>query len=165
MPAGGWGGASRARRIAAGLQGLEAARLEKEAARRAAAREYLAAARDGRAPRGGVPAAIAVEVAELRLERAVAADAGTDARYAAAGRGKPGRRRGHGQESARARLAREQLAGAAAARRAREREAAQREEGPGGRAGPREAAGAGAEHHRPGLQGHALHPAGQGPGL
>jgi transposase len=133
VPAGGWGGASRARRIAAGLADLEAARLANEAARRAAAREYLAAARDGRAPRGGVPAAIAVEVAELRLERAAAADAGTDARYAAAGRGKPGRRRKHGQESARARLAREQLARAAAARRAREREAAGQEgEGPAG---------------------------------
>ena len=131
VPAGGWGSASRAQRIAAGLQDLEAARLEREAARRAAAQQYLAAARGGRAPSGAVPAAIAVEVAELRLERAAAADAGTDARYAGAGRGKPGKRRGHGQESAKARLAREQLARAVTARRALEREAAEQEEGPG----------------------------------
>jgi transposase len=131
VPAGGWGGASRGQRIAAGLQGLEAARLGKEAARRAAAQEYLAAARDGRAPRGSVPAAIAVEVAELRLERAVAADAGTDARYAAAGRGKPGRRRKHGQESAKAARARQQLARAVTGR-AFERKAAEQEEGPAG---------------------------------
>ena len=131
VPAGGWGSASRAQRIAAGLQDLEAARLGREAARRAAAQQYLAAARGGRAPSGAVPAAIAVEVAELRLERAAAADAGTDARYAGAGRGKPGKRRGHGQESAKARLAREQLARAVTARRALEREAAEQEEGPG----------------------------------
>jgi transposase len=131
VPAGGWGGASRAQRIAAGLQGLEAARLEKEAARRAVAQEYLAAARDGRAPRGSIPAAIAVEVARLRLERAVAADAETDARWAAAGREKPGRGR-KGGESARARLAREQLARAVTARRAAGRAAAEQEEGPAG---------------------------------
>ena len=57
VPAGGWGSASRAQRIAAGLQDLEAARLEREAARRAAAQQYLAAARGGRAPSGAVPAA------------------------------------------------------------------------------------------------------------
>jgi len=131
VPAGGWGGASRAARIAAGLESLEAARLEKEAARRAAAREYLAAARDGHAPRGGVPAAIAAEVAELRLERALAADAATDARYAAGGRKKPGRRRRDG-ESRTARQARQALARAAAARRAAERAAAGQEEGPAG---------------------------------
>ena len=131
VPAGGWGGASRAQRIAAGLGSLEAARLEKEAARRALAQEYLAAARDGHAPRGSIPAAIAVEVARLRLERALAADAGTDARWAAAGRGKPGRGR-KGGESARVRQAREQLARAEAARRACERTAAGQEEGPAG---------------------------------
>lgn len=132
VPAGGWGGASRAQRIAAGLQGLQAARLDREAARRAAAREYLAAARDGHAPPGSIPAAIAVEVAELRLERAVAADAATDARYAAAGRAKPGRRRKHGQEPARVAQAREQLARAVTARRDFERQAAEQEEGPAG---------------------------------
>jgi transposase len=132
VPAGGWASASRAQRIAAGLQGLEAARQDKEQARRALAQEYLAAARDGRAPRGSVPAAIAVEVAELRLERAAAADAGTDARYAAAARGKPGKRRKHGQESARVRQAREALARAGAARRAPGRKAAEQQEGPAG---------------------------------
>lgn len=132
VPAGGWGSASRAQRIAAGLQGLQAARLEKEAARRAAAQEYLAAARAGRAPRGNIPAAIAVEVAELRLERAVAADAGTGARYAAAGREKPGRQRKHGQDSAKAARAREQLARAVTARRALERKAAEQQEGHAG---------------------------------
>jgi transposase len=130
VPAGGWGSASRAQRIAAGLQDLQAARLEREAARRAAAREYLAEARDGRAPCGAVPAAIAVEVAELRLERAVAADAGTDARYAAAGRAKPGKRRKHGQESASVAQARKQLARAVTARR--EAAAAEQEEGAAG---------------------------------
>jgi len=129
VPAGGWGGASRAQRIAAGLQDLQAARLEKEAARRAAAQEYLAAARDGRAPCGAVPAAIAVEVAELRLEQAVAADAATDARYAAAGRAKPGKRRSHGQESAKVAQARAQLARAVTARRDLEAAAAEQEEG------------------------------------
>jgi transposase len=130
VPAGGWGSASRAQRIAAGLQDLQAARLEKEAARRAAAQEYLAAARDGRAPCGAVPAAIAVEVAELRLEQAVAADAATDARYAAAGRAKPGRRRSHGQDSATVTQARKQLARAQTARRDLERQAAGQQENP-----------------------------------
>ena len=43
VPRGGWGGATRAQRIAAGLADLEAARLEKEAEARAAAGAYLAA--------------------------------------------------------------------------------------------------------------------------
>jgi transposase len=127
VPRGGWGGAPRAQRIAAGLGSLQAARLEKEQARRAAAEEYLAAARDGRAPRGRVPAAIAVEVAELRLERALAADAETAARYAAAGRKKPGRGPADG-ESGKARQAREKLARAAAAAR----RSGEQEEGPAG---------------------------------
>jgi transposase len=131
VPAGGWGSAPRAVRIAAGLESLEAARLEKEQARRAAAEEYMAAARAGRAPRGGVPAAIAVEVAELRLAQAQAADAGTDARYAAAGRKKPGRRRGNG-ESGKVRESRARLARAVTARRDAERQAAEQEEGPSG---------------------------------
>jgi Transposase DDE domain len=131
VPRGGWGGASRAQRIAAGLGGLQAARLEKEQARRAAAEEYLAAARDGRAPRGGVPAAIAVEVAELRLEQAVAAGAGTDAFYAAAGRKKPGRRREDGERATVLR-ARDRLARAVSARRDAESRAAGQEESPAG---------------------------------
>ncbi len=123
VPAGGWASASRAQRIAAGLRSLEAARAGREQAQRALAQEYLAAARDGRAPRGNIPAAIAVEAAELRLERAVAAGA-------AAGRPEPGRRRKHGQEPARVRQAREKLARAEAARSARERKAAEQQPGP-----------------------------------
>ena len=109
VPRGGWGGAPRAQRIAAGLAGLQAARLEAEAQRRAAAEAYLAAAREGKAPRGGIPADAAVQVAQLRLEQALASDAQTDARWAAACRCLPGRRRA-GAESARARKARGQLA-------------------------------------------------------
>jgi transposase len=119
VPRNGWGGAPRAQRIAAGLAELEAARLEREQDRRAAAEAYLAAARDGRAPRGAVPAQVAVEVAQLRLEQALAKDAATDARWAAAGRRLPGRRRG-GAGSAAARKARDRLAAAAAARAARD---------------------------------------------
>ena len=47
VPAGGWGGATRAQRITAGLAGLEAARAGREGERRAAAQAYLAAARRG----------------------------------------------------------------------------------------------------------------------
>ena len=117
VPSGGWGGASRAQRIAAGLGELEAARTAREDDRRAAAEAYLAAARDGRAPSGRVPAEITVEVAQLRLEQARAKDAATDARWAAAGRRVPGRRR-PGADSARTRTARQQLDAAAAARAA-----------------------------------------------
>jgi transposase len=113
VPRGGWGGAPRAQRIAAGLAGLQASRLERERERRAAAEAYLAAARTGTAPAGGIPAGVAVEVAGLRLEQALAKDAATDARWAAAGRRLPGRRR-PGTDSARTRKARDQLAAAAA---------------------------------------------------
>ncbi|HLK72928.1 MAG TPA: transposase [Streptosporangiaceae bacterium] len=108
VPRGGWGGASRAQRIAAGLADLEASRLAREGERRAAADAYLAAARDGTAPRGSVPAAVAVEVAQIRLEQALDKDASTDARWAAAGRALPGRRRA-GQDSAAVRKARRRL--------------------------------------------------------
>jgi transposase len=124
VPRGGWGGASRAERIADGLRSLEAAREEKEAPRRAAAQGYMDAFAAGSPPRGPVPAVIAVEVAELRLARAIAADAGSDARYAAAGRRKPGLGRRHAESHAVLR-ARGKLAGAVAARRARERKAAE----------------------------------------
>jgi transposase len=113
VPRGGWGGAPRAQRIAAGLAGLQAARLEREQERRAAAEAYLAAARAGTAPRGGIPADVAVQVAGLRLEQAQAKDAATDARWAGAGRRLPGRRR-PGAGSARTRKARGQLAAATA---------------------------------------------------
>jgi transposase len=111
VPRAGWGGAPRAQRIAAGLAELEAARIAREDERRAAAEAYLAAARDGTAPCGGIPAGAAVEVARLRLEQAQAKDAQTDARWAAAGRRLPGRRR-PGADSARTRKARAQLAAA-----------------------------------------------------
>jgi transposase len=123
VPRGGWGGATRAQRIAAGLAELEAARIAREEERRAAAEAYLAAARDGRAPCGGIPAGVAVEVARLRLERAAARDAETDARWAAAGRSLPGRRR-PGADSARTRKARERHAAAVETRAAAGREAA-----------------------------------------
>ena len=123
VPRGGWGGATRAQRIAAGLAGLEAARIACEQQRRAAAGAYLAAARNGTLPPGSVPAEVAVEVAQLRLEQELARDAGTDARWAAAGRRLPGRRR-EGAESARTRKARARLAAARTARAAAEREAA-----------------------------------------
>jgi len=124
VPRGGWGGAPRAERIAAGLAELEAARLAQEAERRAAAEAYLAAARAGHAPPGRVPAGIAVEVAQLRLEKARAKDSETDARWESAGRRLPGRRR-EGADSARTRRARRQLTAARKARRqaAREKDA------------------------------------------
>jgi len=73
VPRGGWGGAPRAERIAAGLAQLEAARIAAGRDRRTAAAEYLAAARAGTAPTGRVPAEVAVEAAQLRLEQALAA--------------------------------------------------------------------------------------------
>jgi transposase len=122
VPRGGWGGASRAQRIAAGLAELEAARIAREQERRAAAEAYLAAARAGHAPRGNVPADVAAEVALLRLEQELAAAAATDARYAAPGRRKPGRRR-EGSEPAGARKARARLAAALKARQDKEQAA------------------------------------------
>jgi hypothetical protein len=89
----------------------------------------MAAFRDGRPRRGPVPAAIAVEAGELRLKRAIAADAATDARYAA-GRKKPGRGRRNG-ESAEVRQARGKLAAAVKARGDAERRAAERDGGTG----------------------------------
>jgi hypothetical protein len=127
VPRDGWGGATRAQRIAAGLAELEAARLEREAERRAMAGEYLAAARAGHAPRGGVPPQVALEAARLRLEQALAAEAALDARYAARGHCRPGRRR-QGAEGHKVRKARERLA-AAEARDREERKAARDAEG------------------------------------
>jgi len=116
VPRNGWGGATRAQRIAAGLAGLEAARRAREEASRAAAAAYLAAARTRTLPPGAVPAGVAVEVAQLRLEQELARDAETDARWAAAGRRLPGRRR-QGQESSKVRKARARLAAAVRARK------------------------------------------------
>ena len=121
VPPGGWGGAPRAQRIAAGLAGLQAARIAREEGRRAAAQAFLAAAREGRMPRGRVPAQIIVEAARLRLEQARAKDAQTDARWA--GRQRGGRRR-PGADSAAARTARQRLTAAQQARATAERKAA-----------------------------------------
>src|SRR5215469_7947023 len=119
VPAGGWGGAPRAARIAAGLAELEAARTAREEERRAAAEAYLAAARAGTVPGGPAPAGVAVAAARLRLEQALAKDAATDARWAAAGRRLPGRRR-EGQDSAATRKARGQLTAAVKAHAAQD---------------------------------------------
>jgi transposase len=90
VPHSGWGGATRAQRIAAGLADLAAARAEREQQQQAAAEEYLAAARAGQAPLGRVPACIEVLVAELRLEQAITArQAQMAAREQAAAAGKP----------------------------------------------------------------------------
>jgi Transposase DDE domain len=126
VPAGGWGGATRRQRIGAGLAELEATRLEQEDRQRAAAEKYLAAARDGQVPPGRVPTQIAVEVAQLRLEQALAKDAAADAREAASGRRRAGRRRA-AAESAAVRTARSRLEAAAAARATAEHTAAQAE--------------------------------------
>ena len=122
VPRHGWGGASRARRIAAGLAELEAARAGREQQRRAAAEAYLAAASAGTAPRGGIPAEVAADAARLRLEQALASQAALDACYAGSGRRKPGRRRQEA-EGYQARRARARLAAAEArARPERDRE-------------------------------------------
>jgi len=124
LPAG-WGGASRAERIAAALAGLEAARAAEQAARREQAEAYLARARAGQAPRGGVPAEVAVTVAEIALEQAVAAqqakrDAWDQRAAAAGGRGVPGGRRPAPPEQAGpVRRCRERLAAARQAAEAR----------------------------------------------
>ena len=96
LPAG-WGGASRNERIAAALADLEAVREAEQAARRAAAEAYLARARAGQAPPGQIPQDVAVPVAEIALEQAIAAqqakrDACDQRVAASAGRGVRGTR-------------------------------------------------------------------------
>jgi transposase len=119
VPAGGWGGAPRAARIAAGLAGLQAARLAQEAARRQVAQGYLDAARAGAAPAGHVPADVAVAAAQLRLEQALGARAAQLAAWeqaAGAGKTPPGPRpAGDGKA---VRKARERLAAALSASQA-----------------------------------------------
>ena len=125
VPRGGWGGAPRAERIAAGLAGLEAARVAREQERRKLAEEYLAAARAGTAPPGGVPAEVAVEAAQLRLEQAIAAARARIAAWeqaAAAGHARRGPcPSGEGKE---VRKARRRLAAAVSAREAAAAQAA-----------------------------------------
>jgi transposase len=131
VPRGGWGGATRAQRIAAGLADLQAARAAREQRQRAAAGQYLDAARAGHAPLGRVPAVIEVAVAELRLERAIAARrAQMTARAQAAAAGTPRRGARPAGEGKQVRAARGQLA-AARARQAAHDQAARAEAGPG----------------------------------
>jgi hypothetical protein len=121
VPRGGWGGATRGQRIAAGLADLQAARCEREQQRRAAAEAYLAAARAGQAPAGRVRAEIEAEVAALRLEQALAArQAQLAAREQAAAAGTPPRGARPSGEGAMVRKAREKLAAARARQAARE---------------------------------------------
>jgi hypothetical protein len=116
-PRNGWGGAPRAARIAAGLAELEAARIAREQERRAAAEEYLAAARAGTAPPGRVPAEVAAEAAQLRLEQAIAARAAQIAAWEqAAARGRAPRGQRPSGDGKAVRKAREQLAAAVRAR-------------------------------------------------
>ena len=123
LPAG-WGGASRAERIAAALADLEAAREAEDAARRQQAEAYLAKARAGQAPPGRVPEEAAVTVAEIALEQATAAqqarcDAYDQRVAASAGRGVPGARPAPPEQAAAVRRARERLAAARKAAKAR----------------------------------------------
>ena len=121
----GWGGASRAERIAAALADLEAARAAEQAARRAAAEAYLARARAGQAPPGRIPEEVAVTVAEIALEQAIAAqqakrDAWDQRAAAAGGRGvRGGRRPAPPEQAAAVRRCRERLAAARKAAKAR----------------------------------------------
>ena len=128
VPRGGWGGATRAQRIAAGLAELEAARLAREQQRRAAAQAYLDAARAGQAPLGSIPQEVAMAAAELRLEQAIAARQTQLSGWqqaAAAGKPPPGPRpRGEGKM---VRKAREKLAAARARQAARDAAAAQQD--------------------------------------
>jgi transposase len=139
----GWGGASRAERIAAALADLEAVREAEEAARRAAAEAYLAKVKYGEGPPGPVPAGVAVPVAEIVLERAVAAqqarlDAYEQRVAASAGRGVRGTRPAPAGQAASVRRGRERLAAARKAEKARAAQAAGAEAGdspPGGDGG------------------------------
>jgi transposase len=116
---------------AAGLADLQAARAAREQRQRAAAGQYLDAARAGHAPLGRVPAVIEVAVAELRLERAIAARrAQMTARAQAAAAGTPRRGARPAGEGKQVRAARGQLA-AARARQAAHDQAARAEAGPG----------------------------------
>ena len=133
VPRNGWGGAPRAARIAAGLAELEAARIAREQERRAAADEYLAAARAGTAPPGRVPAEVAAEAAQLRLEQAIAARGAQIAAWEqAAARGRAPRGQRPSGDGKAVRKAREQLA----AVRARQ-EAAARAAGDGKKKEPK----------------------------
>ena len=139
----GWGGASREVRIAAALADLEAAREAEDAARREQAEAYLAKARAGQAPPGRIPEEAAVTVAEIALERAIAAQQARRDAYdqrvaASAGRGVRGTRPAPPEQAAPVRRCRERLAAARKAEADRARAAAAAEAGqgtPGGDSG------------------------------
>jgi hypothetical protein len=127
VPRGGWGGAPRAQRIAAGLAELQAARLERERERREAAEAYLAAARAGHPPDGRIPDDVALAAAELRLEQAIAARQAQAAGWEqAAAAGRPPRGRRLSGDGTAVRRAREKLAAARAREAARQQEDAAR---------------------------------------
>jgi transposase len=133
----GWGGASRATRIAAALADLEAAREAEDAARRQQADAYLAKTRAGQAPPGRVPDEVAVTVAEIALEQATAAQQARCDAYgqrvaASAGRGVPGARPAPPEQAAAVRRCRERLAAARKAAAARAAHAAAGQDPPGG---------------------------------
>ena len=137
LPAG-WGGASRAERIAAALADLEAARAAEDAARREQAEAYLARARAGQAPPGRIPQEAAVTVAEIALEQAIAAQQAKRDAYdqrvaASAGRGVRGGRPAPPEQAGPVRRCRERLAAARKAAKARAAAAAGQDppDGPG----------------------------------
>jgi transposase len=138
VPPGGAGGGSRDERIAAALADLEAERKAAEAGRDAQAQDYLGALQAGQAPAGNVPGAAVAAAAQLRLDRAEAAQRALiqareqrDAQARAAGhRGYRGKRPASLEACAAVRNARAALARAIARAAAADRKAASRK-GPG----------------------------------
>lgn len=111
---------SRAGRVLACLEGLEAEREAAEAAAREQGRAYLEALTAGTAAAGRPPAAVALAAQQLRLETAIAAEETTladwQARRAAGGRaGRPPARPGTGKKARKARARLEALQAQAAA--------------------------------------------------
>jgi transposase len=111
---------SRAGRVLACLEGLEAEREAAEAAAREQGRAYLEALAAGTAAAGRPPAAVALAAQQLRLETAIAAEETTladwQARRAAGGRaGRPPARPGTGKKARKARARLEALQAQAAA--------------------------------------------------
>jgi transposase len=111
---------SRAGRVLACLEGLEAEREAAEAAAREQGRAYLEALAAGTAAAGRPPAAVALAAQQLRLETAIAAEETTladwQARRAAGGlAGRPPARPGTGKKARKARARLEALQAQAAA--------------------------------------------------
>jgi transposase len=111
---------SRAGRVLACLEGLQAEREAAEAAAREQGRAYLEALAAGTAAAGRPPAAVALAAQQLRLETAIAAEETTladwQARRAAGGpAGRPPARPGTGKKARKARARLEALQAQAAA--------------------------------------------------